>query len=48
LYLHNYNMNHSVWMSLSIILMLNGPFILTGALFIYSHRLRKLKVNTNN
>lgn len=45
LYIHNYNMNHSVGMSLSIILMLNGPFILTGALFIYSHRLRNLRIH---
>jgi hypothetical protein len=45
LYIHNYNMNHSVWMSLSVILMLNGPFILVGALFMYSHYLRKLQIN---
>ena len=41
IYTHNYNMNHSVWMSLSIILMINFPFILTGALFILSHYLKK-------
>jgi hypothetical protein len=37
----NYHMNHSVFMSLGIILMINFPFILTGALFILSHFLKK-------
>jgi len=37
IYSHNYNMNHSVGMSLFIILMINFPFILTGGLFILSH-----------
>ncbi len=37
IYIHNYNMNHSVGMSLFIILMINFPFILTGGLFILSH-----------
>ncbi len=33
---HNYDMNHSVSMSLSIIMMVNFPFVLTGILFILS------------
>ena len=41
IYMHNYQMNHSVWMSLSIILMINFPFVLTGGLFILSHFLKK-------
>jgi hypothetical protein len=41
IYTHNYQINHSVWMSLSIILALNFPFILTGGLFILSHFLKK-------
>ena len=41
IYTHNYNMNHSVWMSLSIILMINLPFVVTGGLFILSHFLKK-------
>ncbi|HNY01626.1 MAG TPA: hypothetical protein PKG48_03510 [Bacteroidales bacterium] len=41
LYFHNYAMNHSVWMSLSVILMINFPFVLTGAMFIISHYLKK-------
>jgi hypothetical protein len=40
-YYHNYLMNHSVWISLSVILMINFPFILTGVLFILSHYLKK-------
>ncbi len=41
IYFHNYAMNHSVWMSLFVILMINFPFILTGGLFILSHFLKK-------
>jgi len=43
-YYHNYLMNHSVWISLSVILMINFPFILTGALFVLSHFLKKKNV----
>ena len=41
---HNYNMNHSVWMSLGIILTITIPFLLVGVLFIVSH-FHKLKRN---
>lgn len=41
IYFHNYQMNHSVWISLSVILMINAPFIITGVLFILSHFLKK-------
>jgi len=44
IYIHNYNMNHSVWMSLFVILMINFPFILTGALFVLSHFLKKKNI----
>jgi hypothetical protein len=37
----NYHMNHSVFMSLGIILMINFPLILTGGLFILSHFLKR-------
>ncbi len=37
IYLGNYNNNHSVWMSLGVILMINLPFVLAGGLFILSH-----------
>ena len=52
IYFHNYQMNHSVWISLSVILMINFPFILTGALFVWSYFLKKknkvLKTQTEN
>jgi hypothetical protein len=41
IYTMNYHMNHSVFMSLGIILMINFPFILTGGLFILSHFMKK-------
>ena len=41
IYFHNYQMNHSVLISLSIILMINLPFIITGVLFILSYYLKK-------
>jgi hypothetical protein len=41
IYTHNYQMNHSVWMSLLVILMINFPFMLTGGLFVLSHYLKK-------
>jgi len=41
IFIHNYHNNHSIWISLSIILMINFPFILTGALFMTSHFLKK-------
>jgi len=37
----NYRMNHSIWMSLSIILTITLPFVLVGILFIVSYRLKK-------
>jgi hypothetical protein len=40
-YTHNYYMNHSVWMSLSVILIINFPFVVTGGLFILSHFLKR-------
>ena len=41
IYIHNFNMNQSVWISLSVILMINIPFVLTGGLFVLSHFLKK-------
>jgi hypothetical protein len=41
IYTMNYHMNHSVFMSLGIILMINFPLILTGGLFILSHFMKK-------
>jgi hypothetical protein len=41
IYLHNFRMNHSVGMSLLIVLMVTFPFILAGIMFIVSHFVRK-------
>ena len=38
---HNYNMNHSIGMSLGIILMITFPFVIVGILFIVSHFMKK-------
>lgn len=38
---HNYDMNHSVWMSLGIILTITIPFALVGVLFMVSHFYKK-------
>jgi hypothetical protein len=47
-YLHNYAMNHSVWISLSVILVINFPFLVTGALFVLSHFLRMKARNSGS
>jgi len=41
IYMHNYNMNGSVWMSIGIIAMITFPFILVGILFILGHTVNK-------
>ena len=40
IYMMNYQMNHSAWMSVGVIMMINFPFILVGILFILSHFLK--------
>jgi hypothetical protein len=37
IYSHNYKMNNSLWMSISIIMMITVPFIVVGILFILSY-----------
>ena len=37
IYKHNYGMNHSIWLSLSAVLMVTFPFILVGILFVLSY-----------
>lgn len=37
IFMLNYRMNHSVWMSTGIILTITFPFIIVGILFIVSH-----------
>jgi len=43
IYQHNYSMNHSLWMSLGIILIITLPFVVVGILFIVSFFLKKTK-----
>ena len=45
IYAHNYAMNHSALMSLSIILLINFPFIITGVLFVFSYFLKRKKLS---
>jgi thiol:disulfide interchange protein len=40
IFMHNYQMNNSVWMSLSIIALITLPFVVVGGLFIAHHRWR--------
>jgi len=40
-FMHNYNMNHSISMSLGIIFAITIPFAIVGILFILSHFKRK-------
>lgn len=44
IFIGNYQNNHSLGMSLGIIMSITFPFILVGGLFIYSHFLRKRRV----
>ena len=37
IFMHNYKMNGSIWMSLGLILSITIPFIIVGILFIVSH-----------
>ena len=41
IYTHNYAMNHSVSMSLGIIMMITFPFFLVGLLFVTSYLVKK-------
>ena len=41
IFIHNFRMNHSVWMSLSIIALITIPFSIVGILFIMSHYRKK-------
>ena len=41
IFMLNYNRNHSIWISLQIILVITFPFIVVGILFIVSHLLKR-------
>ena len=40
-FVHNYKMNDSIWMSLGIIMAITIPFVIVGGLFIISHFKKK-------
>ena len=42
-FVHNYRMNESVWMSLGIISLITIPFIIVGVLFVLSNNLKEKK-----
>jgi len=48
IYIHNYHMNGSVWMSLGVISMITLPFILVGVLFMLSHWNKKKQAKAND
>jgi Tfp pilus assembly protein PilN len=41
IFTHNYAMNHSVWISLMVISLINLPFVVVGILFLISWHLKK-------
>ena len=46
-YMLNYNRTHSIWISLTIILMITVPFIVVGILFLISHFQNRRKNSEN-
>jgi Tfp pilus assembly protein PilN len=46
-YMMNYQMNHSIWMSMGVVLMITFPFVMVGILFVLSHFLKKKNTATN-
>ena len=48
IYINNYQMNQSVWMSISIIATITLPFILVGVLFILNHFMRRKAAKKQN
>ena len=43
IFMHNYHMNHSVGMTIGIVMMITFPFVVVGGLFVLSHFLKKKK-----
>jgi hypothetical protein len=43
----NYNRTHSIWIAAGIIAMINIPFVITGILFIISHRKTRKLLHSN-
>ena len=47
IFIHNYNMNHSVGLSLGIIMFINMPFVVVGILFLKSHSMKKKNLSVS-
>ena len=41
IYMHNYRMNQSVWISLEVVLLITIPFVVVGVLFLVSYSRKK-------
>jgi hypothetical protein len=41
IFIHNYKMNHSIWMSVLIVLTITIPFVIAGILFIMNYKMKK-------
>lgn len=41
IFMHNYRMNHSIWISVEVIVLITFPFILSGCLFVWSHFMKR-------
>ncbi|NQV01170.1 MAG: hypothetical protein HQ542_00860 [Bacteroidia bacterium] len=48
IFIHNFQMNNSVWMSVGIIMAITFPFIIVGVLFLLSHFLRLKETKKQN
>ena len=48
LYVHNYRMNGSVWMSLGIIATITFPFILMGVLFLIGYKIKRKQLKSQS
>jgi hypothetical protein len=46
IFVHNYRMNNSIWMSIGIIMTITIPFVLVGILFIISHSYKRKQIPT--
>ena len=46
IFMHNYEMNNSIAMSIGIILAITLPFVVVGVLFIVSHFIKKKNLTT--
>ena len=48
IFTHNYHMNNSIWYSLQTVLIINGPFVIVGILFIVNHFKKRKQMELTN